>query len=180
MSYILDDENCPPGIAAIFARSPTALSLASETLADRPLVAINESFCKATGYTSDDVLGRNCRFLQPPGGAGPVRGRIRSFLDDDDVGEQRFVIPNVTKYGDSFLNIVYMAKIRHPRLGGYVLGSQFALRTGGERAAAYERALREDLTSLSDILSESDWMLLGSMQAIANTSALVARHKIEG
>lgn len=178
MRYCADDENCPDGLVRVFARSTVALSLASTARPDLPLVLVNEAFCKLTGYTPDQVLGCNCRFLQPDGGAGPVRERIREFLADTGADDARFVIPNVTRSGETFLNVVYMAKIRHERFTDYILGSQFALRTGGEHAESYELALREDLTSLSSVLSESSWMLLGSMDAIANTSALIARQSV--
>ncbi len=33
---------------------------------DNPLVFVNDSFCRLTGYARDEVIGRNCRFLQGP------------------------------------------------------------------------------------------------------------------
>jgi PAS domain S-box-containing protein len=33
---------------------------------DNPLVWVNPAFTRVTGYTADDVVGRNCRFLQGP------------------------------------------------------------------------------------------------------------------
>src|SRR3712207_2288699 len=35
-------------------------------LPDDPLVWVNPSFTRLTGYRFDDVVGRNCRFLQGP------------------------------------------------------------------------------------------------------------------
>jgi PAS domain S-box-containing protein len=32
--------------------------------ADNPIVFANDAFIRLTGYTRDEVLGRNCRFLQ--------------------------------------------------------------------------------------------------------------------
>lgn len=176
MNYCLDKAGCPPGLMNVFERSATALSLAHMSLPDQPLIAVNEAFCTTTGYSAEEALGRNCRFLQPPGGAGPVRDRMRAFIADCGLEEDRFVIPNVTRAGEPFVNIVYMAKLRHPDAGDLILGSQFADRTGRERTAVYERALRADLTTLSEVVIEGNWMLLGSMQAIANTSKLLAQH----
>jgi diguanylate cyclase (GGDEF)-like protein/PAS domain S-box-containing protein len=42
------------------------LTIADATQPDLPLVYVNETFCALTGYTFDEVLGRNCRFLQGP------------------------------------------------------------------------------------------------------------------
>ena len=176
MGHCFDPQLCPPGLLDVFERSRNALSLADASLADQPLIAVNAAFCALTQYDAHDVLGKNCRFLQPAGGAGPVRHRLRSFLGDPALDEGRFVIPNVTRLEEPFLNIVYMAKLRHPDGRILILGSQFADRTGLERAAVYEKALRKDLTTLSEVVSEGNWMLLGSMQAIANTTKLLAKH----
>ncbi|KAG8704145.1 blue light receptor [Ceratobasidium sp. 395] len=37
-------------------------------LPDRPLVWASESFCQMSGYALEDILGRNPRFMQAPGG----------------------------------------------------------------------------------------------------------------
>lgn len=179
MSFALDHESIPDGLLGVFERSRTPLTLVDPALDDQPLVTINEAFCRVTGYSPDQALGRNCRFLQPPGGAGPVRTRIKDFIADEQAREDRFIIANRTHDGDPFLNAVYLAKLRHPSGRQLILGSQFAVRTGREQAGAYEMALRDDLGSLSSVLSEEQWVMMGSMQAIANTATLLARHRLE-
>lgn len=32
--------------------------------ADNPIIFVNQAFIKLTGYARDEILGRNCRFLQ--------------------------------------------------------------------------------------------------------------------
>jgi PAS domain S-box-containing protein len=41
--------------------------LSDPKLSDNPIVFATSGFYKLTGYTSKEVLGRNCRFLQGPG-----------------------------------------------------------------------------------------------------------------
>jgi PAS domain S-box-containing protein len=41
--------------------------LSDPKLPDNPIVFATPDFCKLTGYSSNEVLGRNCRFLQGPG-----------------------------------------------------------------------------------------------------------------
>ncbi|MGY1640413.1 SpoIIE family protein phosphatase [Geodermatophilus sp. SYSU D00703] len=49
---------------------------------DNPLIWVNPSFTRITGYEYGEVVGRNCRFLQGPAtDAAAVRG-IRAALDD--------------------------------------------------------------------------------------------------
>jgi len=40
------------------------IAIADARLPDRPLIYVNEGFVRLTGYSADEVLGRNCRFLQ--------------------------------------------------------------------------------------------------------------------
>lgn len=40
--------------------------LSDPSLPDNPIVYASEGFCKLTGYQRQEVLGRNCRFLQGP------------------------------------------------------------------------------------------------------------------
>lgn len=51
-----------------------SLTLCDLELPDSPIVYASEGFYQLTGYTGNEVLGRNCRFLQSPSGActGPT------------------------------------------------------------------------------------------------------------
>lgn len=40
------------------------ITIADCSQPDMPLIYINKGFCKMTGYSRDEVLGKNCRFLQ--------------------------------------------------------------------------------------------------------------------
>ena len=42
------------------------ITIADPNLPDCPLMYVNEAFCRMTGYDQDEILGRNCRFLQGP------------------------------------------------------------------------------------------------------------------
>ena len=46
--------------------SGIGFTLVDPRLEDFPLVYVNRSFLAMTGYTADEVMGRNCRFLQGP------------------------------------------------------------------------------------------------------------------
>jgi EAL domain-containing protein (putative c-di-GMP-specific phosphodiesterase class I)/DICT domain-containing protein len=45
----------------------TGIAIADATLPDLPLIYVNPGFVQITGYSAEQVLGRNCRFLQGPG-----------------------------------------------------------------------------------------------------------------
>lgn len=179
MLFQLGDYACPAGVGSVIGDSAISMTLADLTLDDQPIVAVNGHFCSMTGYDPEFVLGRNCRFLQPPGGAGPVRGRIREFLSSQTPTSARFVVSNVSASGAPFVNIVYLAKLS-PHAGlRLVLGSQFVIDPSARTEEFYDRALRHDVQTLTDVTDGPSWLMAGSMDAISNTTALVAQYKLQ-
>ena len=82
---------------------------------DHPIVYCSPSFCTLTGYSEEEVIGKNCRFLQAPGGQ-VAKGDIRRFTSQDAVAhlakssvadkECQTSIVNYKKNGDAFVNLV--------------------------------------------------------------------------
>ncbi|MFL6094226.1 MAG: SpoIIE family protein phosphatase [Blastococcus sp.] len=69
---------------------------------DNPLVWANPSFTRITGYESDEVVGRNCRFLQGPATEPAAVDEIRTAL-----AERRTVTTTLLNYrkdGTAFWN----------------------------------------------------------------------------
>jgi PAS domain-containing protein len=54
-------------LALAIASAPTGIVITDPNLPDCPIVFCNPAFLKITGYPAEEVLGRNCRFLQGPG-----------------------------------------------------------------------------------------------------------------
>lgn len=162
------------------AASGICLTVADAGEEDFPLVAANAAFLRMTGYAADDVVGRNCRFLQPEGGAGPVRERIRGFLNDAAQDEGRFLLPNRRKDGAPFLNLLYLSKIRRDARIALILGSQFDFsrhdRSGHD---SYDRTLREDMRELSRLTGEMGMVTLGTFQSLATSAAIIAQARMD-
>ncbi|KAI9069001.1 hypothetical protein FKP32DRAFT_1641492 [Trametes sanguinea] len=88
---------------------------------DSPIVYASPSFYKLTGYTEHEVIGRNCRFLQAPGG-NVQRGQERIHTAPDAVAHLRknliadkecqVSIINYRKDGSAFINMVSVIPIR--------------------------------------------------------------------
>lgn len=110
-------------LKSFFESSPIPLTLASPVFDDCPVVLCNEPFMTLTGYTRDEVLGRNCRFLQGGQTDPKARGALRYAIESRC--EALVPITNYRKDGSEFDNYVFILPIfdSSGRLL-YVLGSQ--------------------------------------------------------
>ena len=89
--------------------SDLALSISDALRDDDPLVWVNGAFTRLTGYPAEEVLGRNCRFLQGADTDPVAVARIRTALD-----EQRAVatvIRNYRRDGTPFWNQVVISPV---------------------------------------------------------------------
>ncbi|BGP07967.1 hypothetical protein JCM10049v2_003812 [Rhodotorula toruloides] len=83
---------------------------------DQPIVYASETFGKLTGYATEEIVGRNCRFLQAPGDQQVVQGEKRRYTDGNAAhhlrqhivrGEETQVsLINYHKNGKPFINLV--------------------------------------------------------------------------
>ncbi|KAA2236528.1 two-component system sensor histidine kinase NtrB [Salinarimonas soli] len=67
-------------LRAAIETSPVNVTLADATKPGRPLLYVNPAFCETTGYSAEEVLGRNCRFLQGPDTDPEAVERLRGAL----------------------------------------------------------------------------------------------------
>jgi PAS domain S-box-containing protein len=85
-------------------RDETEMSvvISNPALPDNPMIFVTEEFERQTGYSSEEAIGRNCRFLQGPGTDPNAVEAIRHALR----AQTRFTIDilNYRKDGAPFLN----------------------------------------------------------------------------
>ena len=77
---------------------------------DNPIVFANKAFQELTGYERDEIIGRNCRFLQGPDTDSAAIAAIR-----DAVAAERSInvdLLNYRKDGSSFWNSLYVSPVR--------------------------------------------------------------------
>eukprot|EP01041_Mallomonas_annulata_P003776 gene3776-7499_t len=80
-------------------------------LPDNPIVFASEGFLELTGYTRDQVLGRNCRFLQGPGtDQKKVAALGKGIADGVDTS---VCLLNYRADGTSFYNQIFLAALRN-------------------------------------------------------------------
>lgn len=94
----------------VLAAGPLAMTISDPRLPDDPVVWSSGAFTALTGYTADEVRGRNCRFLQCDATDPEVLDRIRRALArGDDVRE---VLVNARKDGSEFWNQLSITHLR--------------------------------------------------------------------
>jgi diguanylate cyclase (GGDEF)-like protein/PAS domain S-box-containing protein len=134
----------------VFESVVNGVSIADATADDLPLVYVNPAFEKITGYSSEEVLGRNCRFLQR-GESQPSEFAVlhKAFLEQQDA---RVVLKNYTKQGAIFWNELYMSPVFDSanRLTHYVgIQNDITARVELKRRIEY-LALHDSLTELAN------------------------------
>lgn len=106
---------------------PVTIAYAGET--DLPLRVVNDAFCAMTGYRRDQLLGRNCRFLQGDVDQPEARAEIRRALAEG--AETQVLLENFRADGTRFTNLLFLYPILDAGEVRIFLGSQFEL-TGSD------------------------------------------------
>eukprot|EP01038_Epipyxis_sp_PR26KG_P004623 gene4623-6502_t len=84
--------------------------ISDPSMPDNPIVYASQGFLSLTGYTLDEVLGRNCRFLQGPETDSRTVDRIRKGIEKGE--DTTVVLLNYRKDGTTFWNQFFVAALR--------------------------------------------------------------------
>ncbi|MGJ7041420.1 PAS domain S-box-containing protein [Shinella sp. BE166] len=96
--------------AAAFKATRMPMIVTDPNQHDNPIIFCNEAFRRLTGYGDDEIIGRNCRFLQGPETDRATIGKIRTAIA---VGQDVAVdILNYRKDGSTFWNAVFISPVR--------------------------------------------------------------------
>jgi len=80
------------------------------SLPDNPIVYATQGFLNLTGYSLDQVLGRNCRFLQGPETDPKAVEKIRNAIEDGS--DMSVCLLNYRVDGTTFWNQFFIAALR--------------------------------------------------------------------
>lgn len=171
-------------LQGFFQKSSVALAL-SYAQDDQHLALVNEKFCALTGYSSDDVLGKNCRMLQTSAKGmhaknEDARTKIHDFLQVDGPMTVRTPIVNFRKDGSPFVNLLFMSKLK--ATSGqvrYILASQFDVsRAHAHLLQDYDTELDNTLKTIKPLLDDHNIMIEGTLATIANSTTTIAQAKL--
>ncbi len=96
--------------AAAFKATRMPMIVTDPNQSDNPIIFCNEAFRRLTGYRDDEIIGRNCRFLQGPETDNATIAKIREGIAaGHDVAVD---ILNYRKDGTTFWNAVFISPVR--------------------------------------------------------------------
>ncbi|XP_002980578.2 protein TWIN LOV 1 isoform X2 [Selaginella moellendorffii] len=143
----------PPGFVATslllaLTRIPHSFVLTDPHLPDMPIVHASLEFLELTGYTREEVIGRNCRFLQGPDtDLAPIE-ELRSSISEGQTCTVRIL--NYRKNKEPFWNSLHISPVRNSSgKVAYYAGIQVAVSHSSEEDEG--RARMQQLGTLGAI-----------------------------
>lgn len=148
------DVGTDPFVAAVRAtRMPMIIT--NPRLPDNPVVFANNAFCRLAGYTREEILGRNCRFLQGPETDPATVRRIREAVQRVEPIE--IDIRNHRKDGETFWNRLLMAPVYDTEgVLAYFFASQVDVTIEREKLQGLETSNAALLAELTDRLRSQE------------------------
>lgn len=125
----------------------TGITITDPSLPDNPLIYVNRAFTQTTGYSFEEAVGRNCRFLRDPEPVQPSLPAVYEALKN--VRSCEVELRNYTKEGklwNNLLTITPMFDSSHKLK--YFIGVQHDI----SRQKAHEEKLSEQTLYIQSIL----------------------------
>jgi PAS domain S-box-containing protein len=110
---------------------------------DCPIIFASDGFCNFTGYASDEIEGRNCRFLQGPATTKEDVERIRTAIRDET--ETSVNLLNYRKDGSQFVNQFFLSPLYdNDKKLVYFIGVQCSVAKLGAGQGKFATSSRDD------------------------------------
>ncbi|MCA0145402.1 diguanylate cyclase domain-containing protein [Blastococcus sp. LR1] len=158
----------PDLLLRAISTASNGIVIADATQPDLPLVYVNAAFLRLTGYSADEVLGRNCRFLQGPAtDPTQVQPISRRLLAGRDV---HTVLLNYRRDGSAFWNELHISPVTDAAGDiTHYIGNQLDVssRVERERRTTY-LAHHDELTALPNRAHTLDHLRLELRRARRN------------
>ncbi|ADB59559.1 putative PAS/PAC sensor protein [Haloterrigena turkmenica DSM 5511] len=145
--------------------APVGITISDPDLEDNPLVYVNDAYQEITGYGYDEVVGRNCRFLQGEDSQEVAIAEMAAAID-----EERPVtveLKNYRKDGTEFWNEVTIAPVRdEDGTVTHYVGFQNDVTARKEAELALERRTEE----LDDLLERVEGLIQDVTDVVAGST----------
>jgi PAS domain S-box-containing protein len=146
MPFIVDKDSSliPQVLSAILDECVNGVTLADPDLEDAPIIYANKAFERLTGYSQEEIIGHNCRFLQGEDRDQAGRYQIAEAMKNHEAVE--VTLRNYKKDGTLFFNCLKITPLFDKKQSVmYYLGVQYDI-TGQINAS-------NEIKELNDLLS---------------------------
>lgn len=148
MSFLVEKDSglIPQILSSILDECVNGVTLADPDLEGTPIIYANKAFEKLTGYSQEDIVGHNCRFLQGPDREQEARYQIADALKNHKPIE--VTLRNYRKDGELFFNHLKITPLVN-RKGDviYYLGVQYDV--------TYQVNAKNEISELTRLLNET-------------------------
>ncbi|MCQ8118142.1 PAS domain-containing protein [Methylomonas rosea] len=151
MAFIVEKDSglIPQVLSAILDECVNGVTLADPDLEDAPIIYANKAFERLTGYTHDEIIGHNCRFLQGEDREQEARFKIAEAMKNHESIE--VTLRNYKKDGTLFHNRLKITPLLDKKNRViYYLGVQYDI----TQQVSANNEIKE-LTSLLDAIQGS-------------------------
>ncbi len=148
--------------------SYSGIILTDHTQEDNPIIYCNAAFEKMSGYSRNEIIGHNCRFLQGEDRNQEARGTIKEAIRH---GESCVVeIRNYSKSGELFWNELYISPVKNNNgKVEYFIGVQndASKRKQGEQELRYQHEkMEQKISERTRSLKENEEFLASIIQTM--------------
>ncbi|MDT3401373.1 sensor histidine kinase [Mucilaginibacter terrae] len=154
--------------AAAVSASSNGVVITDNLQPDQPIIYCNDAFQKITGYTKDEIIGRNCRFLQGRDRTQEGRETLRQAIIKGE--HSKVELRNYKKNGQMIWNELMISPVRDKEGNiTHFIGIQndITARKDAESALADEKANLEERVSERTLdLQESEAYLASIIETI--------------
>jgi PAS domain S-box-containing protein len=135
----------PQVLTAILDECVNGVTLADPDLEDCPIIYANKAFERLTGYSQEEIIGLNCRFLQGEDREQDARFKIKEGMEKHEVIE--VTLRNFKKDGTLFHNHLKITPLLDSKDRVlYYLGVQYDI--------TYQVNAESEINRLSDLLKQ--------------------------
>ena len=134
----------------------TGITISDPFLEDNPLLYVNKSFSKITGYSLDEAVSKNCRYLQKKDIEQPEIAIVKEAILNQKTCE--VILKNYKKDGTLFYNLLNITPLYQKNKLRYFVGVQHDITEQIEQ----EKKLSEQSLYIQSILDAQENMVLVS------------------
>lgn len=148
MSFVVEKDNglIPQILTSILDECVNGVTLADPDIEGMPIIYANKAFERLTGYTQEEIIGHNCRFLQGPDREQEARFRIAEAIKKHEAVE--VTLRNYRKDGELFFNHLKIRPLFNRKKEViYYLGVQYDV--------TYQVNAKNEIQELTRLLDES-------------------------